>query len=63
MGLLDDGDQAVRGLRGHQRCKEGTRIGAGGAHGSSVPLKDAATVEHPSSGPLSQIERCSALPG
>lgn len=41
---------------GQERSWEGTS-------GSSVPLKDAATVEHPSSGPLSQIERCSALPG
>lgn len=45
----------VRG-GGQERGRRGTR-------GSSVPLKDAATVQHPSSGPLSQIERYSALPG
>lgn len=62
-GLMDDGDRVLQGPRGHQQGKEGARSGTGGARGSSAPLKDAATVEHPSSGPLSQIERCSALPG
>lgn len=37
--------------------------GTRGDQDSSVPLQDPAAPEHPSSGPLSQIERCCALPG
>lgn len=62
------------GERQEDRMGHGVKAGGGcvstsiarmfwGGCGSSVPLKDAAAVVDASSGPLSQIERCSALPG